>query len=511
MIFAKSLSDTIGLVRPWQAKSGDGVWRTTDDGAKVFIESSGELRGGGPAGPVVGGTDKKQTRKIGKNTAKDGAGFLRDLSDAELSTLNREGYAETSKHGLVFDMDGHALDESMRRLDEKPDDHSESEQQDETKPESHEEIARREAKQQADKKIDDDIDATLAMLRGIKKPRASKQKKSLQALGLSRSIQLAEIGGRVLAIQKLIRQMKSCGANADGGGGFQPGNTCAAGDGGTATKGAPKRYAAKDMPADMSGEVEIFDPDSGQVFTTATADEARAMFAEELAESGTLDGLAVREVTQESKAEAEQKEKEFWAERDRKEKEARRQEQLATSHGLREGHNDFVPPPETLYHATFNADDIIAQGFKSGDEVGKQVLGGSASHLVSFTTKENAETYRNGLEHARLAATGQLSDSEMIQVATQYNVSEDRAKKLMQDVSSQRHNNPSLEFFQRVSMEGKTFPLFMGGTWPEHIKNAGPAEIVAVQSSRAGDVYYNPGETEWRVGDYQNLKPKKVG
>jgi hypothetical protein len=39
-----------------QAKSADGgVWRTIEDDQKVFIKD-GEARGGGPAGPVVGGT-----------------------------------------------------------------------------------------------------------------------------------------------------------------------------------------------------------------------------------------------------------------------------------------------------------------------------------------------------------------------------------------------------------------------------------------------------------------------
>lgn len=277
-----------------------------------------------------------------------------------------------------------------------------------------------------------------------------------------------------------------------------------------ATKKNPATFAAKDMPADMAGEVEVFDPDTGQLFDTVDASAAREMFAAQMAEYGNLDGLAVRESNAEAKAERAKAEKEFWDKRDQQQAEARRQEELKTPHGLRPGHDKFVAPPKVLYHATFNADEIVSDGFKSSDDLGKQVLGGSASHLVSFTTKENAEIYRNGLEHARLAARGELSDGEMIEAATQYNVTADRARKLMIDARQSR-GDASHEFFQRVAMEGKTFPLFMGGSWPEAMKTAKPAEIVGVPSADATDLYYNPGETEWRVGGYRKLNPRKAG
>lgn len=60
------LAASRSLLAVGQAKAkdwGGGVWRTTDDGEKIFISGSGEVRGGGPNGPVIGGTKKKPTAK----------------------------------------------------------------------------------------------------------------------------------------------------------------------------------------------------------------------------------------------------------------------------------------------------------------------------------------------------------------------------------------------------------------------------------------------------------------
>lgn len=59
------------LLAVGQAKAkdwGGGVWRTTDDGEKIFISGSGEVRGGGPNGPVIGRTKKKPA--VGKPASK---------------------------------------------------------------------------------------------------------------------------------------------------------------------------------------------------------------------------------------------------------------------------------------------------------------------------------------------------------------------------------------------------------------------------------------------------------
>jgi len=267
-------------------------------------------------------------------------------------------------------------------------------------------------------------------------------------------------------------------------------------------------YSAAEMPDDMTGEVEVYDTNTGQLFTTVDATEARAMFAEELKENGTLDGLGVRKATEESKLEREQKEREFWEERDRMQAESLRQDELSTPQGLRPGHKDYVEPPERLYHATYSASKILEEGFKSSADLGSQVLGGSAGHLISFTTRENAEVYRNGLDVARKAAQGELDDDDAVDAATQFNVAEDRARELLSE--TKREGNNYHEFFQRVSMEGKKFPLFMGGSWPENLKTAEPASIVSVASQGIEDIRYNPGESEWRVGDYGGIVASKV-
>lgn len=300
-------------------------------------------------------------------------------------------------------------------------------------------------------------------------------------------------------------QTKSgCGANAEGGGGFQPGNDCG-GEGGSA--GSSKNHKASEMPKDMDGDVEILDTETGNVLSKLTAAEARSAFAEEMKESGTLEGLSVRKVTSETEADSKRKDDEFWSKRDDMVKESERQEKLNTGSGLLSGHQKYVEPPDKLYHATFNADDIVRDGFKSSDDLGKQTLGGSASNTISFTTKANAEQYRDGLEFARLAAQGKLSNAGMIDAASKFGVTRSKALDLLAE--SQKAKDPSHEFFQKVSFEGKKFPLFMGGSWPEHLNSAKPASIVSVDSSSAGKLLYAPGETEWRATEYSGMTANK--
>ena len=77
-------------------------------------------------------------------------------------------------------------------------------------------------------------------------------------------------------------------------------------------------------------------------------------------------------------------------------------------------------------------------------------------------------------------------------------------------VQSSRHivdpAKKSFDVLQKVSFAGKQFPLFMGGNWPESVKNARPASIVAIKSSGPSDWTYNPSETEWRIRDPEKIK-----
>lgn len=230
------------------------------------------------------------------------------------------------------------------------------------------------------------------------------------------------------------------------------------------------------------------------------------MVAADEKESGPNPTLGLRRATK-SREQAEAEEK-IARERADAERAARRIEldriaRLATPIGLRPGHPDYVSPPETMYHATFSGKQIREQGFKSGDEVGQHTLGGTASHTVSFTTKQNAEIYRDGLSTARSAAKGEMTDDQMVSAAVKFGVSEDQAKKLLRDIGPKGHG---FEFFQLVSMKGKQFPLFMGGSWPSFLATAPEPEVLAVRSADVMDVYYNPGEKEWRIADYKKLK-----
>lgn len=67
------LAASRSLLAAGQAKAkdwGGGVWRTSDDGEKIFISGSGEARGGGPGGPVLGTKRKPPAKK--KPSAKVG-------------------------------------------------------------------------------------------------------------------------------------------------------------------------------------------------------------------------------------------------------------------------------------------------------------------------------------------------------------------------------------------------------------------------------------------------------
>jgi len=283
--------------------------------------------------------------------------------------------------------------------------------------------------------------------------------------------------------------------------GFEADNDCAKGSG---------SYAAAKMPEAMTGKVQVFDTKTGNVFTTADAKEVRAMFKEELALSGTLDGMSVRQSTPALEAKQAKKESDFWESRAKQEVENDRQRSLVTPSGVKPGHNDYVDPPVVLYHATFDADAIVKDGFKSGRDLGKQTLGGTSDHLVSFTTQENATLYRDGLEIARVASKGSMTNDEMIDAASKFGVNSDDAKVMLEESKGYTKDKASFNFFQQVSFKGKKFPLFMGGNWPSYLKDAKAATVVGIRSSEVKDILYSSGEKEWRVGDYKKVKAKRI-
>ena len=267
---------------------------------------------------------------------------------------------------------------------------------------------------------------------------------------------------------------------------------------------------AKAMPKDWTGRVDLVDKGTGEVLHTADAAEVRAMLADAVASGDTLDGVMVRQSSTEADAAESRRKADAEAAREARVKEAQRQEALRTGYGLKPGHKDFVAPPERLYHATFAGDQIASEGFKSADEVGKQTLGGTSGHLVSFTTEENAKLYMDGLNAARSAARGEMDESELTKTGERFGVSSEQMGQILSHYSKGSPSKRAFDVLQAVAMRGKKFPLFMGSDWPDHLATSDPATVVSVPSAGVEDIYYNPSEKEWRVADYKNLKLRDV-
>ncbi|MFA5376354.1 MAG: phage minor head protein [Dehalococcoidia bacterium] len=263
--------------------------------------------------------------------------------------------------------------------------------------------------------------------------------------------------------------------------------------------GAGGVFTADKLPSDMTGDVEFLD-DNDDIVATMSVEDARLALKEHEEMGLDIKDVRLRQSSEATKAEAERKREEYWKDRERQSTELQRIEGLATPSGLRPGHPGYVEPPDQLYHATFAADKIKTEGLKSSDELGQQTLGGSASNLISFTTKDNAEKYRDGLNIARKAARGELTRDELVSAGVTHGVSEARVNDLML-----QHGDNDFAVLQAVSLEGKQFPLFMGTGWPDHLKDAKPASTIFIRTADVKDLYYNPGETEWRVGDYKGV------
>jgi len=74
-----------------QAKSaadGGGVWRTTDEGNKIFIETSGTVRGGGPNGPII--SESKDGNKKMETTKRDIFSKWDELDEVKLSEIAKQ-------------------------------------------------------------------------------------------------------------------------------------------------------------------------------------------------------------------------------------------------------------------------------------------------------------------------------------------------------------------------------------------------------------------------------------
>ena len=271
-------------------------------------------------------------------------------------------------------------------------------------------------------------------------------------------------------------------------------------------------------PHDKDEEVDVHDPKSGEVYWTGPRHEAEKMLKETEEQEGPNHGLQLRKATKSSVEREHEEAEKFRLDEERRTKsleDAKHQESLAQPDGYLPGHKKYVDPPERLWHATYAADKIKAEGFKSSDELGSGVLGGSAGNLVSFTTKENAKLYRDALNVARLAARGELTDEQTIKHGVEFGVSESKMRQLMDETSRKYKGDSdydksrrSFNLWQQVAFEGKKFPVFMGRGWSQTVRDSQSASLVSIKSSDVTDIRYAPGETEWRVGG--NLKKLAV-
>lgn len=178
------------------------------------------------------------------------------------------------------------------------------------------------------------------------------------------------------------------------------------------------------------------------------------------------------------------------------------------------GGKQWKDPPEVLYHATFNAGDIEAGGFKPLSELDPKhrVLGGSDTSSMSLTTRENAEAYRDGMAVAMQLAQGKVpwERSNAEKLAQHFGVEGPEFDRLWDEHAARRDATDSERWYglmQGVSFAGKKFPLFITGRWSDVLKNATePPRLVKVSRGDAEHFSYHPSETEWKVKDPERLK-----
>ncbi len=291
----------------------------------------------------------------------------------------------------------------------------------------------------------------------------------------------------------------------------QPENAGQFGSGGGSSKeeSGKQEFHPTKIPHDLTGDVDLVDSATGEILTSGPAAEIRKMVADSIADGDPLTGLVARP----AKAEVLTAQKEAAAKaRDEHDRKAKELQARSASDEYREGGKHWKPMPERVYHATFAGDKIASDGFKTADELGgaADVLGGSNRAAVSFTTKENAEAYRDGLEVAWKAARGDLNPDDtasMFEIGAQFGVDAPSMKKILPRFEGEKDKPKRLfGILQQVSFKGKKFPLFMGSDWTGTVKNSKtPPSIVSASSSGLKDVVYAPSETEWKVHDARSI------
>lgn len=170
-----------------------------------------------------------------------------------------------------------------------------------------------------------------------------------------------------------------------------------------------------------------------------------------------------------------------------------------------------VPP--RLYHVTPLGDDILRSGFKSLAQLGRGAgtLGGAEQEGISFTTRENAQTYWEGMEVARRAAQGEydIRDRAMmseIGAMAGYNVNDALSAfdRVAQEHARRGPEAVLFNYLQVLAMGGK-FPVMMGTRFPDALKTAKKISILEIDSRGPQSIRFLPSESEYKVYDPENF------
>jgi hypothetical protein len=220
-----------------------------------------------------------------------------------------------------------------------------------------------------------------------------------------------------------------------------------------------------------------------------------------------------------------------------------------------------VPPK--VYHATPYPDSILSEGFKLRSE---QTFGGHEAEYISATSRDNAQTYAEGLQLAvaflgehidwyelksRLTTDWDMSEKDwrlIFELRTDdiipiHNVPDRDEVSLIDFVRKRAMNQQTVDgdrtdrqeetrrrwhFIKGIHRKSDEFPLFFGFEVPRHLLDIRPGDVGVVEARVRpgaevremshgsglgpdnGNVTYNGNEQEWRFWDPDLLEPIDV-
>ncbi len=202
-----------------------------------------------------------------------------------------------------------------------------------------------------------------------------------------------------------------------------------------------------------------------------------------------------------------------------------------------------MPMPKKIYHVTPFPNEIMREGFKTFEDMSKQTFGGHGTY-VSFTNLADAKVYHKGLYTMWELANGYLDESDLLSLAKQWGVKQEKAQQLLQQKKQEAAINrytpeqmiaEFLKAMSFVSGDGRfpnspRFPLFVGTsrTLLERLKGMDGRDIAILEAEvpepmewhngvnvfkpeeMKGKYTYNGSENEWRVWDPSRLPRETI-